>query len=160
MSSKKLMAALQQLDSQVFGHIEDTLADGAAISAKRDAPLDVLNLAVRGWSLKCQIADLENELKVIQKQLLTGIGVGHAVVVDGVTRATLTERNTVSIEQPAHLRAVLGSRWDDLVKVNVTYKAEPKLIELASSGDDVLAVAIRDCLTVKSTQSVTWRPSK
>ena len=160
MSNNRLVAALQQMDSHIFGHIEDTDREGAAISAKREAPLDVLNLVTRGWSLKSQIQDLEAELKTITKQLLASIGVGHAVVVEGVTRATLTERNTVNVEMPAHLRAALGDRFDDLVKVQVTYKPEPRLIELACGGDDVLAEAIRDCLTVKTTQSVTWRPSK
>lgn len=159
-SSKRLVAALQQMDGQVFGYIEDTDRGGAAISAKRDAPLVYLNLAVRGWSLKCQIDDLKYDLDIINDKLLTGIGVGHAVVVEGVTRATLVERNTVNIESPVHLRAVLADRFADLVKIEVNYKPEPKLIALACDGNDELAKDIRECLTVKTTQSVTWRPNK
>lgn len=161
MSSNRLMAALQQMDGQVLGHIEDTNRKGEAISLEqRDAPLDVLNLVAHGWYLKSQINDLETELKAITKQLLAGIGVGHAVVVEGVTRATLVERNTINIEMPAHLRAALGDRFDDLVKVEITYKPEPRLIELACGADNALSADIRDCLSVKTTQSVTWRPSK
>jgi hypothetical protein len=124
-------------------------------------PIDLEGKAVRrvlqGWALRQQIEALEADLKALNAEIEQEYGAGAVLIVNGVCRATVVERETVKVLDSERLGAVLGERFDDLVKTNVTYKAEPRLVEMAASGDEPLAPALRECLGVSSSVAVTWR---
>lgn len=136
---------------------EKILRDGGEI-----LPLDAasIRLVMQGWALKKQIDALEAELKAINAQLIEAHGVGASLIVHGVCRASISEREAVRIRDAERLKQVLGSRFTDLVKTEVSYKPEQKLIEMACDADEPLQSAIGACLTVGKSASVTWRAEK
>ena len=121
---------------------------------------DDVALVVRGWELKRQIEELEAQLKQINAQLIEAHGAGVSLVVPGVCRVSIAEREAVRVVDAERLRAVLGGRFDDLVRVEVAYKVEPRLVEMACDADEPLSPAIRACLSVGRSASVTWRAEK
>lgn len=125
-------------------------------------PLDAetAELLAEGWALKSRIAEAEERLGAINARLVAKWGPGAACVLAGVARATIAERQTVTIRDGEGLRAALGARFDDLVRAEVTYRPEPRLIELAASGDEALAASVRPYLTVRESTAVTWRPER
>ncbi len=125
-------------------------------------PLDAasIRLVMQGWALKRQIDELDAQLKGIHAQLIEAHGVGASLIVHGVCRASIAEREAVRIKDAERLRAVLGGRFEDLVRTEVAYKPEAKLIEMACDGDEPLQPAIGACLVVGKSASVTWRAEK
>lgn len=119
-----------------------------------------LRLVMEGWQIKRQIEELDARLKVIHAQLIEVHGVGATLIVPGVCRAAITEREAVRITDAERLKKVLGFRFTDLVKTEIAYKPEARLIEMASDGDEPLAPSIRECLTVGKSAAVTWRAEK
>jgi hypothetical protein len=122
-------------------------------------PADV-RLVMQGWSIKKQIDELEAQLKAIQEQLIEAHGAGASLIVHGVCRASIAERESVRIQDAERLKQVLGFRFTDLVKTEVSYKPQPKLIEMACDADEPLQPAIGACLTVGKSATVTWRSEK
>ncbi|MEO1750698.1 hypothetical protein [Thiofaba sp. EF100] len=115
---------------------------------------------VHGWEIKKKIEELEAELKAINAELIDAHGAGASLIVHGVCRASIAEREAVKIRDAERLKAVLGFRFTDLVKTEIAYKPEARLAEMASDGDEPLAPSIRECLTVGKSASVTWRAEK
>lgn len=127
-------------------------------------PIDLEARAVRlllqGWELRQRIESLEAELKTINAKIEQEYGAGATLIVTGVCRATVVERESVKVLDGERLHAVLGERFDDLVKTTVAYKAEPRLVEMSSDGDEPLGPALRDCLGTTSSVAVAWRAEK
>ncbi len=125
-------------------------------------PLDAasVRLVMQGWGIKRQIDELEAQLKAINAQLIEAHGAGASLIVHGVCRASIAEREAVRIKDAERLKAVLGFRFTDLVKTEIAYKPEGRLVEMAADGDEPLAPSIRECLTVGKSASVTWRAEK
>lgn len=136
---------------------EKVLRDGGEI-----VPLDAasIRLVMQGWQIKKQIEELKAALDEINAQLIEAHGHGASLIVHGVCRASIAEREAVKIKDAERLKAVLGDRFADLVKTEVSYNPEARLIEMACDGDDPLQPAIGACLTVGKSQSVTWRAEK
>lgn len=136
---------------------EKVLRDGGEI-----LPLDAasIRLAMRGWGLRKRIDELDAELRAINAQLIEAHGVGASLIVHGVCRASIAEREAVRIKDAERLKAVLGERFGDLVKTEIAYKPEARLVEMAADGDEPLAPSIRGCLTVGKSAAVTWRAEK
>jgi hypothetical protein len=131
--------------------------DGGEITALDAA---TIRLVMQGWALKKQIDELDAQLKAIHAQLIEAHGAGTSLIVRGVCRASISEREAVRITDAERLKAVLGERFTDLVKVEVAYKPEQRLIDMACDGDEPLQPAIGACLTVGKSASVTWRAEK
>lgn len=136
---------------------EKVLRDGGEIVPL--AAADV-RLVMQGWEIKKQIDELDAQLKAINGQLIEAHGAGASLIVHGVCRASIAEREAVKIKDAERLKAVLGERFGDLVKTEVAYKPEQRLIEMACDGDEPLQPAIGACLTVGKSASVTWRAEK
>lgn len=119
-----------------------------------------IRLIMEGWEVKRLIDDAKARLDAINARLLEAHGPGCALVVTGLCRASLAERQTVKVSGHERLEKVLGARYADLVAERVNYTAEPRLIELATDGDDPLQPAIAACLTIGGGQTVTWRAEK
>ena len=119
----------------------------------------LIRLGMKGWDIQKQIAALEEELKPIKAQLAEAL-VGNSMVVKGVCRVVVSESERITIADEDKLAAVLGDRFSDLVKVEATYKPEPRLVEMASDGDEPLSPAIRACLKVGKSTSVKFLAEK
>lgn len=131
--------------------------DGGEVTALDAASI---RLVMQGWELKKKIEELEAQLKAINAQLIEAHGAGASLIVHGVCRASIAEREAVRITNAERLKAVLGFRFTDLVKTEISYKPEQRLIEMAADGDEPLSPSIRECLTVGKSASVTWRAEK
>jgi len=140
----------------------ETLPAGVKIVDGEQTPLDAssIHLVMKGWEVKKQLDSLKEALDEINQQLIAAHGVGCALVVTGICRASLAERETVKINDAERLKAVLGFRFTDLVKTEVSYKPEAKLIEMACDGDEPLQPAIGACITIGKSESVTWRAER
>lgn len=112
-----------------------------------------------GWAIKKQMDDLKNQLDAIQQKLIEAHGPA-SLIVPGECRVIISEREALEISDVAGLKAVLGDRFDDLVKTRTTHVPSDKLKEMAVDGDDPKRDAIGACLTVKVSQSITWRAEK
>lgn len=141
---------------------EEALPSGVKLVDKSETPLDEgsIRLLIEGWEIKRQMDELKARLDAINGRLIEAHGTGCALVVSGLCRASLVERESVRIEDAERLKGVLGFRFTDLVRTEVIYKPEQKLIEMAVNADEPLAPSIRQCLTVGKSHSVTWRAEK
>jgi hypothetical protein len=119
-----------------------------------------VRLLSQGWDIKMQIGNLEKALAEINASLIKAHGAGVSLIVPGVCRASIAEREGVKIKDAERLKAILGGRFGDLVKTVVDYKPEQRLVEMACDGDEPLQPAIGACLTVSKGTSVTWRAEK
>lgn len=157
-------AALKKVETAVETAVEAkaALPAGVKIVDCGESPLDAasVKLLIDGWAVKKQIDELEKRLNEINAMLIEAHGTGCALIATGVCRASLAEREAVTISDVERLRAVLGFRFSDLVKTEVKYKPEAKLIEMACDGDEPLQPAIGACLKVGRSSSVTWRAEK
>ncbi|TCS69743.1 hypothetical protein EDC61_11943 [Sulfuritortus calidifontis] len=136
---------------------EKILRDGGEV-----VPLDAasIRLVMQGWQIKKQIDELKAALDEVNAQIIEAHGTDCSLIVRGVCRASIAEREAVKVTDAARLKAVLGDRFDDLIRTEVAYKAEARLIEMACDGDEPLQPAIAACLTVGKSSSVTWRAEK
>ena len=135
------------------GQIEN---DGLVTSADPG----LVALATDGWIIKQKMDALQKELKAITDQIENSLGAGASLAVDGVCKVTVSARESFSIADPDRLRSVLGGRFDDLIDVREEYKLSDKLKDLASNPDEPLAELLRECITVKSSTVVAFRPGK
>jgi hypothetical protein len=140
----------------------ETLPAGVKIVDGGQTPLDAasIRLVMKGWEVKKQLDSLKKQLDEINGQLIEAHGAGCALLVTGICRASLAARESVKIVDAERLKAVLGFRFTDLVKTEVSYKPEEKLIEMACDGDEPLQPAIGACLSIAKSESVTWRAEK
>jgi hypothetical protein len=140
----------------------ETLPAGVKVIDGEPQPLDAasIRLVMKGWEVKKQIDSLKKQLDEIHQQLIEAHGTGCALVVTGICRASLALRENVTIADVERLKAVLGFRFTDLVKTEVSYKPEAKLIEMACNADEAMQPAIAACLKVGKSESVTWRAEK
>lgn len=138
------------------------LPAGVKIVDGKETALDAaaIRKVMEGWEVKREMDALKERLEAIQAELIEAHGTGCALVVTGICRASLSAREAVKIADAERLKSVLGFRFSDLVKTEVTYKPEQRLVEMACSGDDPLQPAIAACLTVGKSYAVTWRAEK
>lgn len=120
-------------------------------------PVETVRLMLHGWEIRRQIETLEAALKEVNAKLIEQYGAPVALIIPEHCRASIAAREAVKIKDDGRLRAVLGDRFDDLVRTRVTYTAEPKLAQMACDADEPLSPAIRACLTMSGGKSVTWR---
>lgn len=122
----------------------------------------LIEAVLEGWQAKQDQDAAKARLDSANARLIDLIDGAYpaSIVVPGVCRASYSVRQTVKISDPERLEAVLGGRFLDLVKESVSYKAEERLVEMASDGDEPLQPAIAACLTVTESESVTWRAEK
>lgn len=157
-------AALKKVETAVETAVEAkaALPAGVKIVDCGESPLDAasVKLLIDGWAVKKQIDELEKRLNEINAMLIEAHGTGCALIATGVCRASIVEREAVKISDAERLKAVLGFRFTDLVKTEIAYKPEARLIEMAADGDEPLAPSIRECLKVGKSASVTWRAEK
>ena len=131
--------------------------DGEVTSADPD----LLNLVYSGWTYREARNKADEQLKLVNLGLLNSVGVGASVVVEGICKATLSERQTVEVKDPDKLKHILGEqRFNDLVNTTTRYTCGDKLIEISGDADHPLAEQIRGCLIFKASQSVTYHPIK
>ncbi|GIX12028.1 hypothetical protein [Elioraea sp.] len=125
-------------------------------------PLDpeTAALLAEGWRQKEAIAAAEERLREINAALLARHGAGAVLVLAGVCRATTAARQSVTVEDAERLRAVLGDRFDDLVRSDTVHRPEARLVEMALSADEPLAPALRAALAVRESTTVTWRAER
>ncbi len=138
------------------------LSAGVMVVGKVETPLgrSQIKLVMEAWAIKQRMEADKKELDGIHARLLDTHGGGCALVVTGICRASLADRQTVKITELAALMKALGKRFGDLVNENVSYTATPKLLEIASDGDDPLQAQVAACLSIGHGQSVTWRAEK
>jgi hypothetical protein len=155
------MARKAALKSDVVAAVE-TLPAGVKLVDGEQQPLDAasIRLVMKGWEVKKQADALKEALDEINAQLIEAHGTGCALVVTGICRASLAARESVKIVDAERLKAVLGFRFTDFVKTEVSYKPEAKLIEMACDGDEPLQPAIGACLSIGKSESVTWRAER
>ncbi|GAB4209929.1 MAG: hypothetical protein Fur0019_17340 [Tibeticola sp.] len=116
---------------------------------------------MEGWALKREMEELDARLKAVNAELMEALGEGASAIVPGVCRVNVARRESVRITDAERLAAVLGDgAFHSLVKAEVAYKPEPRLVEMSADGDEPLAPAIRACLSVGSSTVVTWRAEK
>lgn len=151
-------AALKKVETEARA----ALPAGVKIVDGEETALDAasVKLLMDGWAIKKAIEEQEKRLEEIHARLIEAHGVGCALVATGVCRASIASREAVTIADVERLKAVLGFRFTDLVKTEVKYKPEAKLIAMACDGDEPLQPAISACLKVGKSQSVTWRAEK
>ena len=133
--------------------------DGIKIVGDESAPLDddSVQLLACGWALRMEIETMKDELDAINEALLEAHGPGCSLIIPATCRASLAERRVPKVVSAEKLRTILGSRFGDLVREEVSYKAESKLLAMAADGDEPLAPALRECISYAVSQSVTWR---
>ncbi len=138
------------------------LPAGVKIVDCHEMPLDAASIrkVMEGWEVKRIMEEAKARLEAIQAELVAAHGTGCALVVTGVCRASLAARSQVRITDPERLEAVLGGRYLDLVREQVTYKAEEKLIEMAVDADDPLQPSIAACLSIGEVNTVSWRAER
>lgn len=138
------------------------LPAGVRIIDGKETPLDAATIrkVMEGWEVKRIMDEAKARLDAINAELIDAHGTGVALVVTGICRAILANRQTVKVIDAKRLEAVLGGRYPDMVREEVSYKAEPRLVEMAMDADDPLQPAIAACLTVGESTSVTWRAER
>jgi len=116
-------------------------------------------LVAKAWEVKRRIDDDKDLLKSLNAELIEAIGPGHVVLLPGIARVACVERMTISVDDDGAdvLHQVLGGRYEDLVEEQTRYKPLPKLVDMASDGDNPLADAIRGALNVKVSTLLTYR---
>lgn len=135
---------------------------GVKIVDGQEMALDAatVRLLIEGWRIKGEIEALQGRLDEINAQLIAAHGAGCALVATGICRASIMSRESVKIVDAERLRAVLGFRFDDLVRVETVYKPEQRLIDMACDGDEPLQPAIGACLKIAKSEGVTWRAER
>jgi hypothetical protein len=113
-----------------------------------------------GWEAKQTLDVAKKAMDAANEAIMRALDGPASVVIPGVCRASYSVRQTVKITDPERLGAVLGVRFDDLVKTSTNHKPEERLVEMASDGDEPLQPAIAACLAVSESESVTWRAEK
>lgn len=134
--------------------MQGILRNGAGEAALAKAVVEKLVMA---WGMKERMAQIEREIEKINAEIARDFSPGDVLIVPGLCRATVAKRQTVKIDDPARLEAVLGGRYLDLVREETAYKAEGKLVEMAADADEPLAPSIRACLSIRESVTVTWR---
>lgn len=113
-----------------------------------------------GWSAKQDADDARAELDLCNTAIIEQLGEPCSLIIPGLCRASYSVRESVKVSDPAKLDALLGDRFGDLVNTTISYKPAPKLLEMATDGDDPLQPAIANCLTSSNSESITWRAEK
>lgn len=124
----------------------------------REAQEALVMAILEAWQIKQDIEAREADYKECIDEIKSMIGAPCSVVVEGVCRAIYSRPETVKIIKPETLVAILGERYDDLVKETASYKPTDALIELASDADDPLAPAVRAALKISVGESLKLLP--
>lgn len=122
------------------------------------APASLGELVLHGAALKNEIDGLKDKLEEVNAKILAevprwmdGNGTLH-IVIAGVD-CTVSLRDSVAIADVGALRELLGDRFPDLVKEKATYSPEPKLVSLATDGDNPLARDVAGCLRIQEAKA-------
>lgn len=130
--------------------------NGEESPASRPLAQAVLN----AWHAKIAADDAKKVYDAATDEVIDLLHSPCSVVLAGVCRASYAVRQTVKITDPDRLAAVLGERYGDLVAESVSHKAEPKLLDMSTDGDEPLQPAIAACLKVSQSESLTFRAEK
>ena len=148
MSNKKLKTPAEAMPQ---GRVKNAAGETAL-------PPAWVNKLMAGWAQKERMAQIERETAVISAEIIAHFQSGDVLIVPGVCRVTVVTRTNTVIIDPERLERVVGdSRFGDLVRETVGYKAEPKLIEMACDADEPLAASIRACVSISRATTATWR---
>lgn len=156
------MAKVAKKEQETATVAKDGLPAGVKIVDGQEMALDAATIrqVMAGWEVKRQMEALKEKLEAIHAELIEAHGTGCALVVTGICRASLAARETVKVSDAEKLKGVLGFRFTDLVKTEVSYKPTERLVEMSCDGDEPLAPSLRACLAVAKSESVTWRAEK
>lgn len=119
-------------------------------------PKKVAALAARGWELSCAVKDAKAELETVNAALIEALGAGAKIVSEHAA-VTLAERQTTTVVDVERLRAVLGGRFEDLVKSDTKYTVGADLKTIASDAGHPLQAAVSACLKISASTAVTYR---
>ncbi len=138
------------------------LQDASGHQTTLRAPM--VRRVMEGWAIRREIEALEERLKDLQSKLkgdFQSEGGSISLIVPGVCRLIIAQRESVRIADAERLQAVLGAgTFQSLVRAEVAYKPEPRLIEMSADADEPLAPAIRACLSIGASTACTWRAEK
>ncbi|MCX8017386.1 MAG: hypothetical protein N2690_05750 [Rhodocyclaceae bacterium] len=137
------------------------LPAGVKLTGGQQLPLDAasIRLVMEGWQVKRQLDEAKARLEAINAELVQAHG-ACTLAVTGVCRVNIAERTTLKVEDAVRLRAVLGTRFDDLVTMRVTYTASEPLVQMATDADEPLQPALAQCLSAQTTTVVSWRAER
>lgn len=124
------------------------------------APAGLTRAVLDAWQAKIAADDAKKVYDAAQERVIDLLSSPCSIVVAGVCRAIYSVRQTVKINDPERLAAVLGERYADLVAETLSHKAEPRLLEMSTDGDEPLQPAIAACLTVRESESLSFRAEK
>ena len=125
--------------------------------SERKATKAIVDWVAKAWAAKQRAEEAKKEWDQANKKLIETLGPGAVVVVQGLCRATIADRKSITIDDDDFLRTVLGDRFDDLVEEQVKYKPLDKLLSIANDENHELYELVREALTEKVTTTVTLR---
>jgi len=135
---------------------------GRLITGKTEtrAPARLVKLALDAWEVKKEMDRLKDELAACNEKLAQAIEPGTALEIAGVCRVTVAERQTVKVTDADALEQILGPRFEDLIDIRVNYRPLPKLVQMATDGDDPLGQVVAQALSIERSVTVSYRPAK
>lgn len=139
-----------------------TLITGDDLTGREEMPAgrDLTRAVLAAWEAKIAADDAKKVYDAAADAVIDLLHSPCSVVIPGVCRASYSVRQTVKIADPERLAAVLGERYGDLVVESITYKAEPKLVDMSVDADEPLQPAIAACLKVSESETLTFRAEK
>lgn len=126
-------------------------AGGERVGAAGDALVEAV---LEAWQIKQDIDAREEDYALWVQEIKLRLGRVGTVVVPGVCRAIYSEPQRVSITDVEALRALLGERFGDLVKLEEKVGCTDALLNMASDGDDPQGRLVRTLLKVSTGSSV------
>lgn len=137
--------------------IEYPATRGSKRVTQSGCPRDLAQMVQDAWRVKQQIDMLETRLRSLNAQIEEAIEAGQAVVLEHTCRATRVLRQSVTINKPDQVLAVLGEqRFSDLVDEKTTYTPTVKFKGMLED-DDELARALVGALSVSESTSIQYR---
>ncbi len=129
-------------------------------NVQRKAGRKLTELALHAWEIKKELDRLKDELSRCNEKIAQAVSPGCAVEIPGQVRITVAERQTVKVTDADALEQILGPRFEDLVDIRVSYRPLPKLVRMATDGDDPLGKTVRQALSFETGVTVTYRYAK
>lgn len=118
---------------------------------------DLTALLTRGANLKAQHDALKDQLDAIKTEILSMIDPGVTIRIESVATIVISARELITISNPTLLQDVLGSRFEDLVRIETKYYPTPKLRALADDHNNPLAQLISSTLKIDQSTSISYR---
>lgn len=139
-----------------------TLITGDDIVGRDEAraPGALTRAVLAAWEAKIAADDAQTIFEAARDRVIDLLSEPSSVVIPGVCRVAYSVRKTVKIADPKRLAAVLGERYGALVSETVSYRVEPRLVEMSADGDDPLQPSIAACLRVTESEALSFRAEK